>query len=111
MGLWVPNGNFMSSPLTSPGSPSSNLGMRVKNARPGEVYEYNKVTHVGLSLYEHMPSRMPAQAAGLKCGVWCDWDILIYSHGRPIGRKPSAYYRGKKVQIHPFFDLYYFPLA
>ena len=34
-----------------------------------------------------------------------------YSHGRPIGRKPSAYYRGKKVQIHPFFDLYYFPLA
>lgn len=31
-------------------------------ARPGEIYEYNKVTHVGLSLYEHMPSRMPAQA-------------------------------------------------
>jgi len=33
-------------------------------SRPGEVYEYNKVTHIGLSLYEHMPSRMPAQAEG-----------------------------------------------
>ena len=32
-----------------------------KHPRPGEIYEYNKVTHVGLSLYEHMPSRMPAQ--------------------------------------------------
>ena len=41
-------------------------------SRPGEVYEYNKVTHIGLSLYEHMPSRMPAQAEG-----WCRWSESI----------------------------------
>lgn len=40
---------------------AAETGGNVETTRPGEVYEYNKVTHVGLSLYEHMPSRMPTQ--------------------------------------------------
>ena len=45
--------------------------------RPGEVYEYNKVTHIGLSLYEHMPSRMPAQA-GARSAEWSMGSIGVY---------------------------------
>jgi len=44
---------------------AAETGGNVETTRPGEIYEYNKVTHVGLSLYEHMPSRMPAQASFL----------------------------------------------
>ena len=44
---------------------AAETGGNIETTRPGEIYEYNKVTHVGLSLYEHMPSRMPAQASFL----------------------------------------------
>ncbi|CAE7878272.1 NNT [Symbiodinium microadriaticum] len=44
---------------------AAETGGNIETTRPGKVYEYNNVTHVGLSLYEHMPSRMPAQASFL----------------------------------------------
>eukprot|EP00929_Paragymnodinium_shiwhaense_P015992 TRINITY_DN1240_c0_g1_i3.p1 TRINITY_DN1240_c0_g1~~TRINITY_DN1240_c0_g1_i3.p1 ORF type:complete len:1200 (-),score=345.36 TRINITY_DN1240_c0_g1_i3:468-4067(-) len=44
---------------------AAETGGNIETTKPGEIYEYNKVTHVGLSLYEHMPSRMPRQASGL----------------------------------------------
>jgi len=44
---------------------AAETGGNIETTRPGEVYEYNNVTHIGLSLYEHMPSRMPAQASFL----------------------------------------------
>ncbi|CAE7502453.1 NNT [Symbiodinium natans] len=44
---------------------AAETGGNVETTKPGKVYEYNKVTHIGLSLYEHMPSRMPAQASFL----------------------------------------------
>lgn len=44
---------------------AAETGGNIETTKPGEVYEYNKVTHIGLSLYEHMPSRMPAQASFL----------------------------------------------
>lgn len=44
---------------------AAETGGNVETTKPGQVYDYNGVTHIGLSLYEHMPSRMPAQASFL----------------------------------------------
>ncbi|CAJ1438054.1 unnamed protein product [Effrenium voratum] len=91
---------------------AAETGGNVETTKPGEVYEYNKVTHIGLSLYEHMPSRMPNQASflfgnnmakflcsmGPKNYFFVDWDD-VPTRGSMLCREGSVTWPWSPPQV------------
>ena len=78
-----------------PGTPKSVATTRSESG-PGSILD-NMETQLETTEVKTVEPRKP-QPTPVRASLRVEKNpISVYSHGRPIGRKPSAYYRGKKV--------------